>query len=134
MASEAHGEWVSEMLEAYQGRRFMKSDGCCDVTTNVQLLTAIMRRNGFDQNGEEQDYKDLHIFPVDYFCPRKTTGEYIRTENTYCDHHGLGSWAERGGGWKANLARWVGQKNIDSTLNSTSKTTMKSPLRFQPIV
>lgn len=112
MASEAYGEWVSEMLEAYQGRRFMKSDGTCDVTTNVQLLTSIMRQNGFAQNGEEQDYKDLHVFPKDYFCPRKTTGEYIRTENTYCDHLGLGSWSERGGGWKASLARWVGQKNM----------------------
>ncbi len=112
MASEAHGEWVTEMLEAYQGRRFMKSDGTCDVTTNVQLLTSIMWQNGFAQDGEEQEYKDLHVFPMDYFCPRQTTGEYIRTENTYCDHLGLGSWAERGGGWKASLARWVGQKNM----------------------
>jgi mannosyltransferase OCH1-like enzyme len=112
MASEAHGEWVSEMLEVYQDRRFLKSDGTCNVTTNVQLLTSIMRQNGFVQNGVEQDYKDLHVFPVDYFCPRQTTGEYIRTENTYCDHLGLGSWAERGGGWKASLARWVGQKNM----------------------
>ena len=112
MASEAHGEWVSEMLGAYQDRRFMKSDGTCDVTTNVQLLTSIMRHNGFVQNGLEQDYKDLHVFPVDCFCPRMTTGEYIRTEHTYCDHLGLGSWSERGGGWKASLARWVGQKNM----------------------
>ena len=112
MASEAHGEWVSEMLKAYQGRRFLKGDGSCDATTNVQLLSSVMRQNGFVQNGEEQDYKDLHVLPVDFFSPRQTTGEYIRTENTYCDHLGIGSWADRGGGWKACLARWVGQKNM----------------------
>ena len=112
MASEAHGEWVSEMLKAYQGRRFLKGDGSCDATTNVQLLSSVMRQNGFVQNGEEQDYKDLHVLPVDFFSPRQTTGEYIRTDNTYCDHLGIGSWADRGGGWKACLARWVGQKNM----------------------
>lgn len=112
IASEAHGSWVKEMLEAYQGRHFLKPDGTPDLTTNVQFLTAIMRENGFVQNGKEQDYKDLHVFPVEYFCPRQTTGEYVRTNNTYCEHLGLNSWAEDIGGWKAQVARIIGQKNM----------------------
>ncbi len=111
-ASEINGEWVTEMLEAYRNRRFLKADGTPDLTTNVQFITAIMAANGFRQDGTEQDYKDLHIFSVDYFSPRHTTGEYIRTENTYCEHKGLGSWSENRRGWKGALLKLVGQKNM----------------------
>ncbi len=81
-----------------------------DLTTNVQFVTSKMREGGLVQNGEEQDYKDLHIFPVDYFCPKQTTGEYCRTENTYCEHRGLDSWANHHGGWKQFVGKLVGPK------------------------
>ena len=112
MASEAGGIWVKEMLDAYQYRHFIKPDGSFDMTTNVQFITAIMSKNGFVQDGKEQYYKDLHVFPVDFFSPRQTTGEYIRTDNTYCEHLGLGSWAETGGGWKTVVGRIVGPKTM----------------------
>lgn len=111
-ASEPHGEWVTEMLDAYQGRHFRKHDGTLDLTTNVQFITAIMAQNGFRKDGTEQDYKDLHVFPVDYFSPRHTTGEYIRTENTYCEHKGLASWGEQKKGWKGAVLKLVGQKTM----------------------
>lgn len=112
MATEAHGVWITEQFDAYRERRFMKNDGSFDLTTNVQFISSKMREQGFVQNGKEQNYKDLHVFPVEYFCPRQTTGEYIRTENTYCDHLGLGSWADNNGGWKAKIGRIVGPKNM----------------------
>ena len=112
MATEAHGIWITEQLDAYRERRFMKDDGSFDLTTNVQFISSKMREQGFAQNGKEQDYKDLHIFPIDYFCPRQTTGEYFRTGNTYCDHLGLGSWTGADGGWKTGVAKMVGQKNM----------------------
>ena len=34
----------------------------------------------------------LHVFPVHYFCPVLTTGENVRTPETYCEHKGLESW------------------------------------------
>ncbi len=111
-ASEPHGQWVTEMLEAYRDRHFLKADGTMDLTTNVQFITALMAANGFRQDGTEQDYKDLHVFPVDYFSPRHTTGEYIRTENTYCEHKGLESWSENKKGWKGAVLKLVGQKNM----------------------
>ena len=110
-ASEAHGEWVNQMLEAYKDRRFIV-DGKPDLTTNVQFITSIMVAHGFRQDGSEQEYKDLHIFPVEYFSPRLTTGEYIRTENTYCEHKGLASWSNHGNGWKNRVLRIVGQRNM----------------------
>ena len=107
-ASEPHGEWVSEMLEAYKNRHFVIK-GTPDLTTNVQFVTVIMASNGFIQDGSEQEYKDLHVFPVDYFSPRHTTGEYIRTDNTYCEHKGLASWSQQGMGWKGVVLRVFGQ-------------------------
>lgn len=72
-----------------------------DLTTNVSFVARKMRGQGFIPNGKEQDYKDLHIFPVDYFCPLLTTGEYIKSNQTYCEHRGLSSWNDNNGGWKS---------------------------------
>lgn len=112
MATEANGEWVSEMLKAYLERHFLKEDSSLDLTTNVQFISAIMQEGGFRQDGKEQYYKDLHVFPVEYFCPRQTTGEYFRTENTYCDHLGLGSWIGLKKSWKAKFGELVGPQNM----------------------
>ena len=125
-ASEAHGEWVTEMLKAYEGRHFIKPDGTYDMTTNVQFLTSIMAANGFQQNGKEQYYKDLHVYPVDFFCPRQTTGEYLRTENTYCEHKGLNSWSDRDTGWKTSVLRLIGQKNMTKLIKL--KRRLEQPL------
>jgi hypothetical protein len=112
VASVSHGLWVKEQLDAYQDRHFLKPDGTFDLTTNVKFVSERMREHGFAQNGIEQDYKDLHIFPVDYFCPLQTTGEYLRTENTYCESRGLGSWTVGGNGWKNRIGRIVGPRNM----------------------
>ena len=112
MATEPHGQWVKEMLAVYDNLLFVKNDGTPDLTTNVQRLTGVMTAHGLRQDGKEQDYKDLHIFPIDYFCPRLTTGEYIRTENTYCDHKGLGSWQDGSTKWKGAILKIIGQKNM----------------------
>lgn len=96
LGSEPDGEWVNEQLRLYQGRHFIV-DGKMDLTTNVTFISRYMQENGFVPDGKEQDYKDLHIFPVDYFSPRLTTGEYRRTDNTYCEHRGIhSSWAKSG--------------------------------------
>lgn len=108
MASEAGGEWVKEQLDAYYGLHFLKEDGSMDTTTNTVRISEIMRKNGFVQDGKKQLYKDMSIFPVEYFCPRQTTGEYLLTGNTYCDHHFLGSWnTSRKDSW---LSKFLGPK------------------------
>lgn len=107
IGSVAHGEWVGRQLSDYEGRRFIMSDGSFDLTTNVSFITSQMVKEGFVSDGREQDFSGIHVFPVDYFCPRQTTGEYIRTENTYCEHLGIGSWAENTTGWKSRLLSWM---------------------------
>ena len=109
IASEPRGEWVKEQLEGYQDRHFLNGDGTLDLTTNVRFVTETMKLNGFVANGQEKDYKDLHVLPVDYFCPRQTTGEYFRTSNTYCESIGVSSWAKQEG-WKSKVRMLVGPK------------------------
>ena len=109
-ASEAHGGWVGEMLHVYDGLHFLRPDGEPDLTTNVTRLTAVMARNGLRRDGSEQDYRDLHILPVDYFSPRLTTGEYVRSERTYCEHKGLNSWNGGQRGWKSRLMDIIGPR------------------------
>lgn len=122
MASEADGKWVNEQFHSYEGRHFVIQDGLCDLTTNVQSMTAIMVSGGFMPNGKEQDYHDLHVLPVDYFSPRHTTGEYIKTDNTYCDHLGLNSWSsESHKGWKSRIRRVIGQKNMTKLIKLKRK-------------
>lgn len=87
------GQWVSKQLERYEGRHFIVN-GIPDLTTNVKFVSEWMERNGFLPNGKEQFFLDLHIYPVDYFCPQLTTGEYKKTTNTYCEQKGgISSWA-----------------------------------------
>lgn len=94
IASEPEGKWVSEQLSLYENRHFIV-DRVPDLTTNVTFISSRMAQKGFTPNGKEQDYLDLHIFPVEYFCPRLTTGEYIRTKNTYCESiSSRSSWAK----------------------------------------
>ena len=109
IASEPCGEWAKEQLDGYQGRHFLNGDGSLDLTTNVKFVTETMKLNGFIANGQEQDYKDLHVLPVDFFCPRQTTGEYFRTSNTYCESIGVSSWAKQEG-WKSKVRMLVGPK------------------------
>lgn len=98
-----HGEWVSEQLAVYNNLSFIKPDGTYDLLTNPFRISREMVKNGFVQNGIEQVYKDMHIFPVDYFCPRQTTGEILITDNTYCDHHFMGTWDNKQDGFKSKL-------------------------------
>ena len=67
MASASHGEWVKEQLDAYQNAHFIKEDGSFDLTTNTFRISSIMRGNGFIQDGKYSIYKDLHVFPTDFF-------------------------------------------------------------------
>lgn len=99
MASAANGVWVKEQLAYYENRHFKNSDGTLDLTTNTITISRIMTENGFVIDGKYGVYKDdMHVFPVDYFCPLTSTRVLKLTANTACIHHFAGSWVE--------LTRW----------------------------
>lgn len=93
LGSIPEGEWVSAAIQQYDNRSFHKSNDDYDLTPNTSFFTDWMIAQGLTTDGQEKHFLDLHIYPVDYFCPRQTSGEYFRTTNTYCEHCGLNSWS-----------------------------------------
>lgn len=113
IASEAHGAWVKDMLRTYDTRVFIKDDGSLDMTPNTAFFSERLISQGFVSNGEEKDvYVDgkmfLHVMPVWAFCPILTTGEDVRTSETYCEHMRLGSWL--GVTWKERVLKGISPK------------------------
>lgn len=107
IASEPHGAWVRDMLSTYEGRAFIKADGSLDLTPNTSYFTDRLESQGFIPDGKEKDvYVNdvyfLHVMPAWAFCPVLTTGEDVRTSETYCEHKGESSWAVNNS-WKARL-------------------------------
>lgn len=106
IASEPHGAWVRDMLQTYSARMFIKEDGSLDLTPNTSYFTDRLEAQGFVADGVEKDVVVngtffLHVYPVHYFCPVLTTGEDVRTPETYCEHKGESSWAKQT--WKAKV-------------------------------
>lgn len=96
MASAAGGIWVKEQLAYYEGKHFINADGSLDLTPNTITISKIMSDNGFVADGKYAVYKnDMHVFPVDYFCPLTSTRVLKLTSNTCCIHHFAGSWVKR---------------------------------------
>ena len=102
LASELNGRWVLEALQQYDNRRFLLANGTFDMTPNTSYFSKWMVSQGLILDGNEKDFHGLHIYPVDYFCPMQTSGEYFITQNTYCEHRGLNSWSDKTT-WKDRL-------------------------------
>ena len=118
MASAPKGVWVTEQLAYYDDKHFINPDGTLDMTPNTVTISDIMVKNGFEITGKYGVYKDdMHVFPVDYFCPLTSTRVLKLTSNTCCIHHFAGSWVER--------TRWQKFKNFIARDLIGSKLTDK---------
>lgn len=125
IASEPHGAWVKDMIATYNTRPFVKEDGSFDLTPNTTYFTDRLESQGYVPDGKEKDVYVksegvrelenergvffLHVLPVWAFCPRLTTGEDVRNENTYCEHMGLGSWNTHTN-WQTKLVKYLSPK------------------------
>lgn len=115
LASEPHGAWVRDMMSTYQLREFIKVDKSLDLTPNTTYFSNRLESQGFIPDGKEKDFflNDgtfmLHVMPVWAFCPVLTTGEDVRTTETYCEHMGESSW-NTNKGWKVKVMRMLSPK------------------------
>ena len=114
LASEPHGAWISDMLSTYEKRVFILEDGSLDLTPNTSFFSNRLKMQGFVPDGKEMDVVVngqffLHVLPVWAFCPVLTTGEDVRTSETYCEHKGVSSWATNNS-WKTNVLKCFSPK------------------------
>lgn len=110
IASEPHEAWITDMLHTYDTRVFIREDGSLDMTPNTSYFTDRLEKQGFVPDGKEKDVIEngeffLHVLPVWAFCPVLTTGEDVRTTETYCEHLGESSWVKKG--WRTKMLALV---------------------------
>lgn len=86
---------IKIFLDDYNNRHFIKNDGSFDLTTNVEVMTKILKEKYKVQlNNTYQIFGDNNLLlPFDYLCAKSFfTGEISTTENTYTIHHFKGTW------------------------------------------
>lgn len=102
IGAEKSHPFIKYLLDDYEDRVFIKTDGSFDLTTNVVRITEAAERSyGFIGDGRYQVFgEDIHIYPYDYFSGFRggLNGEktlYDITENTHTIHEFAGSWYPR---------------------------------------
>lgn len=94
MGCEAGHKLIECFLNTYEKRRFVKENGSFDMTTNVIILTNLLKDNGLKTNGKKQDLKgNITVFPQYYFASNDLVniiGKYDK--RSYAYHHCLSSW------------------------------------------
>lgn len=114
IGSEKGHEFIGQALKAYDGRRFCDENDKPDLTTNVQILTALMNQNGLIHGVAQQNIMGMEIFPKEYFSPKDLeTGRLMVTEKTYAIHWFDASWQTCSQRCHTKLAQIIGKKNTE---------------------
>ena len=95
MGACCNNYWIGELLKYYDNRHFILPDGRLDITTNVEIITAMtLKMYEVELNNSFQVIGDkVVLFPFDYLCAKHWENGKIKiTENTYTVHHFNGSW------------------------------------------
>ena len=93
MGCEKNFPLFKELLDRYEERSFVRSDGSLDTTTNTVEITNTCLSKGLLLNGKKQTIEGFTLFESDYFCPKSyMTGEIKLTDNSYTIHHFSGTW------------------------------------------
>lgn len=82
-----------EFMRYYDTASFLREDGSHDITTNVEILTALCVRYGLKLNGTYQEVADFAIYPTEVFCPVDYDTEKLhKTRKTVVIHWFAASW------------------------------------------
>ena len=118
---------IKQFLDFYEGKSYNEMRENIETSTNVQIVTNIMKAIGFKMDGKNQTIEGIgSIYSQDYFSPY----DYInlidkRSNNTYTMHHFYKSWLSPKERLKSNikniLAKTIGGHNIAKIRNIVSK-------------
>lgn len=86
---------IKELMNDYDNREFIKSDGMLDMTASPVIQTEILKKKGLICNGEYQTLDDITIFPEKMLCGKSPSTRRVRLKPyTKSIHHYDGSWLE----------------------------------------
>lgn len=93
LACEKDFPLFREFLRHYDTALFLLPDGTLDITTNVQVLTALCLGKGLVCNDRLQTVAGLTIYPREIFCPVDFDTKLLKkTRKTVAIHWFSGSW------------------------------------------
>lgn len=93
LSSPAANPIYREILDDYEKRQFIKSDGTHDLTTVVKIVSDIFKKHGLTEKNEIQNIAGIMVYPAEYFSPKNFgTQELNITKNTYSIHWYDASW------------------------------------------
>lgn len=107
LAAEKGNVWIKKMLNYYEGRHFVLSNGKLDLKPNNAIISEISERELGFRPGKDFfiSYGNVKIYPRHYFHPFKKEVIEISAENmdyayrffdinqdTYCIHYSVGTW------------------------------------------
>lgn len=96
---------IKEFLEGYEDKSFVKENGEIDTTTNVYLVSNIIKKLGVRLDGSYQEVQGVATFyPQEYFSPYDYINCYSKeNKNTYTIHHFYKSWVPVSDKIKGNI-------------------------------
>lgn len=109
---------IKEILDKYNDKSFIDNEGKLDLSTNVYLISNMMKDLGFELNGKYQKKEaSATIYPQEYFSPYDYINCYMKTsKNTYTIHHFYKSWLPLSsrikGSIKKLLSKIIGGRRI----------------------
>lgn len=93
IGAEKHSALFRSMLDYYNTHNFIDSNGNIDTTTNVQIISELLKEQAFEPHNSEQILPDIHIYERDIFCPKKMDdGTFAVTDRSVTIHRFAGSW------------------------------------------
>lgn len=106
IAACKNNEWIKLLLLYYSEQHFKKENGKCNMTTNVEIITKMIKEKyNIKLNNTFQMFGDNNvIFPFEYFCAKNLIdGKIYKTEKTYTIHHFNGSWLS----WEGKIKNFL---------------------------
>ncbi len=130
--------WIGDLLQYYNGRSFVKSDGSYDMLPLPQVFFKLLQaRYNFRRIDILSDYKwdnkEFVLFHKDFFNSRNSIGPH-RTKRSYCSHYYSGTWTSKKMDLKSRIKRklplWLVKLVYDISHNTYKKAKLHE---FDPI-
>lgn len=108
MAAEKNNKWIKKLIEYYNNRHFVLSDGSLDLKVNNVIITDESKKVGFKPGDNKIEYGNVKLYPRVYFHPypkrvadwSKDNIDKVKTfykvddKKTVCIHYGTATWVE----------------------------------------
>lgn len=95
LACQKQHPFFKFFLDSYTKRHFnlfFKND----ITSNVEEITSLLKKNGLKPNNQRQSVSEIEIFPKEIFCNKNyKTGECYISSQSLTIHNFQGSWTQK---------------------------------------